>query len=143
MSDMAAPTPSPAAQATPLWRRPLTWVIAFIALVAIGLASTASLLGRWLDDPADADPVATTTVRVVDHAFEPPAAAVPVGATVTWRWTGEEEHNVVLDEGPASPLQTSGEWEHTFDAAGDYRYSCTIHPFMDGRVVVGDGATSG
>lgn len=136
---MSTDSPTPSATPRPVWQRPVAWVLAVLAVTVIGLASAAPILGRWLDDPADVAPVPTATVRVVDDAFEPAAVAVPLGTTVTWQWAGEEEHNVVLDDGPASALQTSGEWSHTFAAAGEYRYRCTIHPFMDGRVVVGDG----
>jgi Copper binding proteins, plastocyanin/azurin family len=30
----------------------------------------------------------------------------------------------------------SGTWAHRFDRPGEYRYTCTVHAGMDGRVVV-------
>lgn len=142
MSGMSTRTSTPSTM-TEWWRRPVTWVLALVGLTTIALGSTAPIIGRWLDDPANAEPVATAMVGVVDDAFEPSAVAVPTGSTVTWEWAGQEEHNVVLDEGPSSPLQVSGEWQQTFDEAGEYLYRCTIHPFMDGRVVAVDDTSAG
>jgi plastocyanin len=56
---------------------------------------------------------------------------------VTWRWQGEEEHNVVADDFE-SPTQTTGRFAHTFAEPGTYAYECTLHFFMRGEVVVTD-----
>jgi plastocyanin len=37
--------------------------------------------------------------------------------------------------------QASGTFRHTFTAPGSYRYSCTLHVGMNGRIDVGPGAT--
>jgi plastocyanin len=94
------------------------------------------------DAPAGDDmPAATADIRqiVVDNfSFTPAAAAVPVGTTVTWTNHDDIPHNVVNPEQKfKSPvLDTDAKFSHTFEAAGTYRYYCSIHPRMTGQVVV-------
>jgi large repetitive protein len=93
-------------------------------------------------------PVATTSVSVEDDLFDPSAIRVSGGATVTWTWAGNEEHNVTWEDpgsdpddddyggagGQAgggmdnSPSQTSGTHQVTMPSqAGVYVYYCTFH----------------
>ena len=106
-----------------------------VALVALAVvAGTAALVIRAQLDPGD--PVAgVTEVAVRDDEFAPAAIAVPVGTTVTWRWEGDNQHNVVGDDFE-SPVQTDGEFAQTFAEPGTYDYRCTLHLFMRGEVVV-------
>jgi plastocyanin len=76
---------------------------------------------------------------VVDNfSFTPAIAAVPVGTTVTWTNHDDIPHNVVSPEQKfkSSVLDTDEAFSHTFDAAGTYKYNCSIHPRMTGQVVV-------
>lgn len=87
-------------------------------------------------------PVATSQVRVVDNAFEPPDAELTAGDTLTWQWEGDSNHNVVGDDFE-SDTQSDGRFEHTFAEPGTYTYQCTLHGGMTGTVTVvsagGDG----
>ena len=47
-------------------------------------------------------PVITTSVNVVDDAFDPPDIQVTSGATVTWTWTGSNSHNVTFEVTPGN-----------------------------------------
>lgn len=80
-------------------------------------------------------PVAGTEVAVVDNDFEPAALEVEAGDTVTWTWEGGNQHDVAFDQ-VASEIQTGGTWTRTFDEPGEYDYLCTVHPNMQGTVVV-------
>ena len=76
---------------------------------------------------------------VVDNfSFTPATAAVPVGTTVTWTNHDDVPHNVVSPEQKfKSPvLDTDEMFSHKFEAAGTYKYYCSIHPRMTGQVVV-------
>jgi plastocyanin len=86
---------------------------------------------------ADAAPVTgVTEVVAKDLRFQPPAIQVPPGTEVTWRFDdGSVPHNVKGD-GFASKNLTGGTWTHRFDRPGEFRYTCTLHAGMDGRVVV-------
>ena len=114
-----------------LW---ITLAIGFGGLALLG--GVAALFVRAQLDPGD--PVAgVSEVAVRDIEFGPAAVEVPVGTTVTWRWEGEEPHNVV-GEGFESPVQTAGEFAHVFAGPGSYDYRCTLHFFMRGEVLVTD-----
>ena len=87
---------------------------------------------------ADAAPVTgVTEVAARDLRFQPPAIQVPRGTEVTWRFDdGSVPHNVKGD-GFASENLTKGSFAHRFERPGEYRYTCTLHAGMEGRVVVG------
>jgi len=77
---------------------------------------------------------------VVDNfSFAPEAATVAVGTTVRWTNRDDVPHNIVSTEQQfKSPvLDTDEQFSHRFDQPGSYRYFCSLHPKMTGRVVVG------
>jgi plastocyanin len=77
-------------------------------------------------------------VMVDNFSFTPATAVVPVGTTVTWTNHDDIPHNVVSPEQKfKSPVLDMDEmFSHTFEAAGTYKYYCSIHPRMTGQVVV-------
>jgi plastocyanin len=93
-----------------------------------------------IGDSADGNPAAADASQVVvdNFSFMPAMAAVPVGTTVTWTNHDDIPHNVVSpDQKFKSPVLDSDEmFSHTFNAAGTYKYYCSIHPRMTGQVVV-------
>jgi len=105
--------------------------IATLAIVATVAAGCAQGI------PADASPVATDQVSVVDSAFDARVVQVAPGATVTWTWRGSLPHDVAGD-GWASEVQQAGTYEHTFATAGTFDYRCHVHDGMTGRVIVGN-----
>ncbi len=111
------------------------WIItaAFIAIIAaVAIAGTVYVQNEL--DPGD--PVlGVTAVEVRDNEFGPSAVQIEPGQTVTWTWTGQEDHNVVGD-GMESPTQSNGTFAHTFADPGVYDYECTLHFFMRGEVIV-------
>ena len=112
------------------------YVLGAAVLLVAAIGGIALVVVRAQLDPGD--PVSgVTEVAVRDDEFAPPAIEVPAGTTVTWRWDGEDEHNVVGD-GFESPVQTAGEFAHAFSEPGTYDYRCTLHFFMRGEVVVTD-----
>ncbi len=86
--------------------------------------------------------------------YDPPLIAVQAGDTVTWLNDDREGHTVTSgqgsgrfgwmgdDFGTATGLFDSdrfmpGEsWSHTFEKDGTFQYFCTIHPWMEGFVIV-------
>jgi plastocyanin len=91
--------------------------------------------------PADGAPAAADDSKqvVVDNfSFTPANADVPVGTTVTWTNHDDIPHNVVSPERKfkSSVLDTDETFSHKFEAAGTYKYYCSIHPRMTGQVVV-------
>lgn len=140
----AAPQESARHERTHARRRP-RWIVGAIVVLVLTVGAVTSLPGtrRALFDPAGRVPV--TGVRDVAirddfweyFAFTPAVVSVPVGAEITWTSTSRTEHNVVFVDGPSSPLLDGGQsWTQRFDTPADYRYVCTLHEGMNGRVVV-------
>ncbi|HVC39128.1 MAG TPA: plastocyanin/azurin family copper-binding protein [Candidatus Dormibacteraeota bacterium] len=73
-------------------------------------------------------------------AFAPAQLTVPVGSTVEWVWTDQyDQHNVWwIDQALLnSPTKGSGyRWAVQFLTPGTYDYYCTLHPGMQGTVIV-------
>ena len=115
----------------PTRRRPL------VPLLLVLTFTLAACQGGPDASPADSSPVrGVTTVEAKDLKFLPPAIEVTPGTEVTWRFVdGSVPHNVKGD-GFASETQARGTFGHRFAQAGDYRYRCTLHAGMEGRVVV-------
>ena len=121
------------AQTRPRGARRWLWIglAAVLAWLVIGRG-----IGFFVGGGDPGPPVAgVTEVTVDDDFFAPAAIEVPAGTTVTWRWEGNNRHNVVGD-GFESPVQDSGLFTHTFDDPGIYDYECTLHNGMRGQVQV-------
>ena len=112
------------------------YVLGAAVLLAAAIGGIALVVVRAQLDPG-ASVAGVSEVAVRDNEFVPAAIEVPAGTTVTWRWDGEEQHNVVGD-GFESPVQVDGEFAHAFSEPGTYDYRCTLHFFMRGEVVVTD-----
>jgi plastocyanin len=79
-----------------------------------------------------------TTVSMKNIQFSPKSLTVKVGQTVTWTNDDSVDHNVIAGDGTFK----SGNFGHgaTFKwkatKAGTFKYTCTIHPGMDGTLTV-------
>lgn len=78
------------------------------------------------------------------NVFSPTSAEIRVGGTITWNISASSDgtgHNVIFTGSvtgkPADITVVKGvRVSRTFTKAGTYPYSCTVHPGMDGDVVV-------
>jgi plastocyanin len=72
--------------------------------------------------------------------FNPGKVYAHVGQTVTWTNRDDTPHNVTYASGPkfaSSPTFTRGmTWRLKLTTPGVIRYMCTIHPGMNGTIVV-------
>jgi plastocyanin len=83
---------------------------------------------------AAGEPVA---VEAFDFGFDPNAATIEAGDTVSWENTGETVHNVKGKGFFSDGMEPGDTFEHEFAKAGVYDYLCTLHPdSMTGTVVV-------
>jgi plastocyanin len=82
---------------------------------------------------------AVTAITIGGFAFAPGTVHVPVGAIVTWTNKDAITHTVTPDAGGIADHQLAPgtSYSQTFAAVGTYSYHCSIHPFMQGTVVVG------
>ncbi len=82
---------------------------------------------------------ATAVVVVLDQmAFSPDIVKIKAGTEVRWRNNESSVHTVTADDGSFSsgPLEQGGEFRKQFMKPGTYSYTCEMHPFMTGKVVV-------
>jgi plastocyanin len=78
------------------------------------------------------------TIGIKEFKYGPSMLTVPVGTTVTWVNHDEEPHTVTSGTGAFSSagLVHDDTFVHTFTKPGTYQYSCAIHPYMKGTLVV-------
>lgn len=131
------------------------FVILVSSFAVVNLVSFASAEEYFVSIPFGAyDPTFDTPV---DNWFEPPVVAINAGDTVTWINDDREGHTVTSGQGTGrfgwmsgtkfgepSGVFDSGRflkdesWSFTFLNTGLFNYYCTIHPWMEGVVFVGE-----
>ncbi len=83
---------------------------------------------------------ATRTVRVKDIDFHPHVITIQRGTTVRWSFLDAATPHTVTSRGTqrfrSSPTKTKGAYTVRFTRPGTYRYACTIHFNMQGKVIV-------
>jgi plastocyanin len=83
---------------------------------------------------------ATRTVTLKDISFMPRSLTVSRGTTVAFAFRdGTTTHDVTSTGGrrfKKIAARSSGSVRRTFGRAGTYRYACTLHPGMTGRITV-------
>ena len=87
--------------------------------------------------------------------YDPPLINVIVGDTITWYNDDREAHTVTSGDGPgrfgwmdnrdfgkpdgifdSGRFMPGESWSYQFEESGRFSYFCTIHPWMDGIVIV-------
>lgn len=102
----------------------------------LGVAMTASAVRTTA--AAFEDKAASVTVKMINFTYSPDPLTVPVGTTVRWVNYDDDQHNVVSDDKSfkSKLLDKNQEYSYTFTKKGTYRYICSIHPKMVGKVTV-------
>ena len=110
-----------------------TRFFAFLALTGglggLGLGACGGAGGEAVD-------VEPGTVILRPATFQPETITIDAGDTVTWKWQEKVSHNIVGKGGIDKKVADNGTYTHTFEKKGTFDYRCTIHPGMDGSVVV-------
>jgi plastocyanin len=113
-----------------------------VALSAAACGSSSSGYGGG--SPAMSTQPPATTPRTVTAsaglAFAPSSLTVNAGDTVTFAFESVA-HNVFFNAAAGAPADVTGSNANTsitrvFTTPGTYSYTCHIHPFMQGTVVV-------
>ena len=80
------------------------------------------------------------TIAIDNFTFAPQVLQVRAGTAVTWLNRDDIPHVVVGQDNPrelkSPPLDTDDHFSFVFKAPGTYRYFCSLHPHMQGSVVV-------
>jgi plastocyanin len=104
------------------------------------LALSGPLVAAALLCSGTAGAATTRTVTLKNIDFSPEILRVSKGSTVTFAFRdGDTVHNVTSTGSRRFTTianRTSGSRSRTFTRAGTYRYACTLHPGMTGRIVV-------
>ncbi len=107
-------------------------VAATTAAVLVGTAS-------WLDRRSVAAESAQA-VTIDNFAFSPTPLTIARGTKVVWTNDDGDVHSVTSTDDPKpfkSPALDSGDsFAYTFDHAGTFHYICSVHPYMQGTVIV-------
>jgi plastocyanin len=109
-------------------------------LLALGLAACGGDDdGGGSEATAAACPEGAVVIAMRDIEFVPEQARARVGQEICWSNEDDIQHNAVAESGAdfESPLYGKGEtFTTTVDQPGTVEYVCTIHPGMDGTIVV-------
>ena len=81
-------------------------------------------------------------VSIGDNFFEPAAATIDPGDSVTWTNNGAVPHTVTAENGlfDSGVLDPGESYTVDFDGQGTLAYYCTLHPEMRGSLTVGSAA---
>lgn len=106
--------------------RHLKLIVAVVAaMLVVGVASVA---------------LAASTIKATDNkTWSPQTKTVSKGTKVVWKNNTGRLHNVVSTSSnwsKSSSLPSGGSTSHTFKKSGTYKYRCTLHSGMTGKVVV-------
>ena len=113
--------------------------VLLLTLAACGGGATAT--STPADDGGDGGGgAAGETVSLAGARFSPAELTIPVGTTVTFTDTATHTVTEGVDGEPvADPIVDEGGGEDidvTFDEAGTYNITCTIHPTMNMTITV-------
>jgi plastocyanin len=88
---------------------------------------------------------ADQAVSISGLAFHPATVTVNVGDTVTWTNNDGVSHTATADGGSfdTGTIGNGSSASETFNTAGTFAYHCTIHPTMQGSVVVQSASGGG
>jgi plastocyanin len=116
------------------------------ALVLVVAACGSDGAGTTDDTGTNPGPTRPDTLDVFTpgNLFSPTSAEIRVGGTIRWRISESPDgrgHNVVFSGNAAGkpadiPIVKGVIVPRTFTRVGTFPYTCTIHPGMDGDVVV-------
>jgi plastocyanin len=109
-----------------------------VRIVAVVAATT--LAGAVALGPAIPAQAATVVKATGSLRFKPKTVDVNKGAKVVWKNTCSCTHTVTATSNNWSKnttLRSGDTTSFTFKRRGTYRYECTIHAGMTGKVVVG------
>jgi plastocyanin len=104
------------------------------ANIAVGNAAHKAVLQRAAADPVERG----AKVSIINFEFTPAETTVAPGESVTWTNDDGAPHGLKFQDGAKGTdlLLPSATFSRRFDRAGTYDYTCAVHPYMTGRVIV-------
>lgn len=106
-----------------------------LALLA-AISAAGACTGASLTTAAAAHAAGTHVVILHHSTFSPSTVSIRRGESVKWVWApGKVLHNVIAHSF-RSRTQTHGSYTVRFTHSGSFKYTCTVHAGMNGKVVV-------
>jgi plastocyanin len=128
-----------------------TWlsVVAAVAIVGAigGLLYQANHTTTSMSQTVTQQTIAPAIVSITPNGFVPATVSVDVGQAVVWTNTDTHPHGVASDPYPtdgtlpglnsgATQLTLHDRYSYIFKTAGAYTYHDSLHPGLDGTVIV-------
>jgi plastocyanin len=116
--------------------------LAALALAAAGCGSSSKSSSSSSTPQQPSSSVGSgkgVTVTMQNIAFNPSSVTVKVGQTVTWANKDGVQHNVTAQSGASfrsNNVGPGGTFSFKVTKPGTIKYVCTIHPGMDGTLIV-------
>ena len=113
-------------------------LFAFVSFAMVGCGGSSNGYGGVTQPPPPSNDRTVTASAAL--AFGPSTLTVQAGQTVTFAFASVP-HNVFFDAKAGAPADIGGSnanvsIDRVFTTPGTYHYTCHIHPFMEGTVVV-------
>ncbi len=104
------------------------------------LSAAAGLTAARLASYGPVRAAATAAITMDNFTFTPAVLTVAIGTTVIWTNHDDIPHTVVV-AGPGQALKspvldTDDAFTFSFAKVGAYKYFCSLHPHMQGTVLV-------
>ena len=108
--------------------------ILFFVLLAASLL-TARLAARQVETVAT-----SPSVHIDNFTFTPQEITITRGATVTWVNDDDIPHDIAASDKAfrSKAMDTEEKYSFKFNEPGTYAYFCSLHPHMQGKVIVKD-----
>jgi plastocyanin len=107
---------------------------------ATRLLTIAAICAAAIGGQAAASEASGRTVTLRNIAFSPKSLSISRGTTVTFSWRDDDTVHNVHSTGAkrfkSISDRSTGSQSRKFTSAGTYRYVCTLHPGMSGRITV-------
>jgi plastocyanin len=102
------------------------------------MVTVSVVLALLVSGPARVGSVPSDSVEIRDSKYAPEDLLVAQGTTVRWVNQDEETHTVTstTEAFKSGGLNLGDEYTHTFTTPGVYSYTCALHEFMHGTIVV-------
>lgn len=110
----------------------------------VGVVAPATAVGNTPRKAVYQQNAAATTERVgakvsiANFTFTPAEITIAAGESITWTNDDGAPHGLAYEDGAKGTdlLLPGASFSRRFDRPGTYDYSCAVHPYMTGRVVV-------
>ena len=120
------------------------WLASILSAGILLLAACGGSSGNGKTSTRAALTTTTNQVKINEqdekYRFDPAVLTIAKGTTVVWTNTSDAPHTVTSETGTLVASTTitpsGGTFRFTFTQPGTYLYHCTIHPYMQGTIVV-------